>query len=129
VTVWGETAPLQAALARALVADVRATIEALTRDRDEARAHCALLRQEQILHHGDGTDSCFACALSWPKDEPELHDPGCVAAPVKAVRLLNNDADMAELPDLGPAFNRDVLWRHHLAALAADGWDLPEEHA
>lgn len=38
------------------------------------------------------------------------------------------DDDLAELPDLGQAFNRDVLWRHHLACLAADGADLtPEE--
>jgi 3,4-dihydroxyphthalate decarboxylase len=32
--------------------------------------------------------------------------------------------DLAELPDLGAAFNHETLWRHHLAALAADGWDL-----
>jgi 3,4-dihydroxyphthalate decarboxylase len=32
--------------------------------------------------------------------------------------------DLAELPDLGPAFNEATLWRHHLACLAADGWDL-----
>jgi len=37
------------------------------------------------------------------------------------------DADLAELPDLGASFNRDVLWRHHLAALAADGADLTEQ--
>jgi 3,4-dihydroxyphthalate decarboxylase len=34
------------------------------------------------------------------------------------------EADRAELPDLGSAFNEDLLWRHHLAVLAADGWDL-----
>jgi 3,4-dihydroxyphthalate decarboxylase len=34
------------------------------------------------------------------------------------------DDDLAELPDLGDALNRDTLWRFHLAALAADGWDL-----
>ena len=34
------------------------------------------------------------------------------------------DADLAELPDLGGALNEDSLWRFHLAALAADGWDL-----
>lgn len=27
------------------------------------------------------------------------------------------DADLAELPDLGSAFNRETLWRHHLGAL------------
>lgn len=34
------------------------------------------------------------------------------------------DVDRDELPDLGGGFNEDVLWRHHLACLAADGWDL-----
>jgi hypothetical protein len=34
------------------------------------------------------------------------------------------DHDLAELPDLGAPLNRDTLWRFHLAALAADGWDL-----
>ncbi len=34
-------------------------------------------------------------------------------------------ADRAELPDLGTGFNHDVLWRHHLACLEADGWGLP----
>ena len=34
--------------------------------------------------------------------------------------------DLAELPDLGSGFNETVLWRHHLARLAADGLDLPE---
>ena len=29
-------------------------------------------------------------------------------------------ADLAELPDLGGAFNRETLWRHHLAALEQD---------
>ena len=32
------------------------------------------------------------------------------------------DTDLAGLPDLGPGFNQETLWRHHLAALAADGW-------
>ena len=36
------------------------------------------------------------------------------------------DADRAELPDLGSAFNEELLWRHHLACLAADGWGLDE---
>jgi len=39
------------------------------------------------------------------------------------------DADRADLPDLGPSFNEDTLWRHHLACLAADGWDLECEVA
>lgn len=34
------------------------------------------------------------------------------------------DADLAELPDLGSAFNRETLWRHHLAALEQDGRGL-----
>jgi len=34
------------------------------------------------------------------------------------------EVDRAELPDLGSAFNEDLLWRHHLAVLAADGWDV-----
>ena len=34
------------------------------------------------------------------------------------------DADLAELPDLGSAFNRETLWRHHLAALEQDGLGL-----
>ena len=34
------------------------------------------------------------------------------------------DADLAELPDLGGAFNRETLWRHHLAALDRDGFGL-----
>ena len=33
-------------------------------------------------------------------------------------------ADLAELPDLGSAFNRETLWRHHLAALEWDGLGL-----
>lgn len=32
--------------------------------------------------------------------------------------------DLAELPDLGGAFNRETLWRHHLAALEGDGLGL-----
>jgi 3,4-dihydroxyphthalate decarboxylase len=32
--------------------------------------------------------------------------------------------DRRELPDLGAAFNSETLWRHHLACLAADGWDI-----
>lgn len=32
--------------------------------------------------------------------------------------------DIAELPDLGSGFNETTLWRHHLAALDADGWGL-----
>lgn len=35
-----------------------------------------------------------------------------------------SDADRDELPDLGAGFNHDVLWRHHLACLEADGWGL-----
>lgn len=31
------------------------------------------------------------------------------------------EADYAELPDLGSGFNEATLWRHHLAALDADG--------
>ena len=34
------------------------------------------------------------------------------------------DADLAELPDLGGAFNRETLWRHHLAVLEHDGFGL-----
>jgi 3,4-dihydroxyphthalate decarboxylase len=37
-----------------------------------------------------------------------------------------SDADRAELPDLGTAFNEALVWRHHLAVLRADGWDLEE---
>jgi 3,4-dihydroxyphthalate decarboxylase len=38
------------------------------------------------------------------------------------------DSDLAELPDLGAGLNERTLWRFHLAALAADGWDLsPDE--
>ena len=38
-------------------------------------------------------------------------------------------ADRAELPDLGTAFNEDLLWRHHLACLDADGWGLRADPA
>lgn len=34
------------------------------------------------------------------------------------------EADLVELPDLGSAFNRETLWRHHLAALEQDGLGL-----
>ncbi|GAA3598033.1 hypothetical protein GCM10022419_096770 [Nonomuraea rosea] len=34
--------------------------------------------------------------------------------------------DLAELPDLGPAFNRDVAWRHELARLQATKENTPE---
>ena len=34
------------------------------------------------------------------------------------------DADLAEQPDLGSAFNRETLWRHHVAALEQDGLGL-----
>ena len=38
--------------------------------------------------------------------------------------------DLAELPDLGAGLNEHTLWRFHLAALAADGWDLtPDQQA
>lgn len=33
-------------------------------------------------------------------------------------------ADLDELPDLGPGLNTEAAWRFHLASLAADGWDL-----
>ena len=39
------------------------------------------------------------------------------------------DEDLAALPDLGGALNQDALWRFHLAALAADGWDLTDAQA
>jgi ribulose-5-phosphate 4-epimerase/fuculose-1-phosphate aldolase len=32
--------------------------------------------------------------------------------------------DLAALPDLGAGLNTESAWRFHLAALAADGWDL-----
>lgn len=35
-----------------------------------------------------------------------------------------SDEDLAELPDLGTGFNEATLWRHHLAALEADGGGL-----
>lgn len=34
------------------------------------------------------------------------------------------DADRAELPDLGSAFNDDLVWRHHVAKLASRGLAL-----
>jgi ribulose-5-phosphate 4-epimerase/fuculose-1-phosphate aldolase len=38
--------------------------------------------------------------------------------------------DLAALPDLGAGLNTESAWRFHLAALAADGWDLaPDEMA
>jgi 3,4-dihydroxyphthalate decarboxylase len=37
-----------------------------------------------------------------------------------------SDADRAELPDLGTGFNETLLWRHHVAVLRADGWDIEE---
>jgi len=46
-----------------------------------------------------------------------------VAAAGGAVAAIAGD-DLAELPDLGDALNRDTLWRFHLATLAAEGWDL-----
>lgn len=36
-------------------------------------------------------------------------------------------SDRAELPDLGAAFNEALLWRHELASLAADGFDIAED--
>ena len=36
-------------------------------------------------------------------------------------RTLDRDA----LPDLGSTFNEDLVWRHHLACLLADGRDVP----
>ena len=36
------------------------------------------------------------------------------------------EVDRAELPELGSAFNTELLWRHHLACLAADGWGLDD---
>jgi ribulose-5-phosphate 4-epimerase/fuculose-1-phosphate aldolase len=35
--------------------------------------------------------------------------------------------DLAELPDLGAGFNVATLWRHHLACLEADGWNLDDD--
>ena len=32
--------------------------------------------------------------------------------------------DLAELPDLGSAFNDTLLWRYHTARLAHDGMDV-----
>lgn len=36
------------------------------------------------------------------------------------------DEDFAELPDLGSGFNETTLWRHHVAALTADGLALDQ---
>ena len=44
---------------------------------------------------------------------------------VKTVEAAREALDGAPLPDLGPAFNVDASWRHHLACLAADGRDVP----
>ena len=38
-----------------------------------------------------------------------------------------DEADLAELPDLGDTLNHETLWRFQLATLTADGWDLSAE--
>ncbi|MGH1491487.1 MAG: class II aldolase/adducin family protein [Acidimicrobiales bacterium] len=48
-----------------------------------------------------------------------VHSAGAQVRPIPA-------EDLAELPDLGSTFNETTLWRHHLAALAADGFMLEE---
>lgn len=40
-----------------------------------------------------------------------------------------SDADIAELPDLGERFNVNTLWRHHVAALVADGRGLADDRS
>ena len=37
------------------------------------------------------------------------------------------ERDRAELPDLGSAFNEELLWRHHLACLDGNGWGLDDD--
>lgn len=38
-----------------------------------------------------------------------------------------SDADIVDLPDLGESFNVETLWRHHVAALVADGRGLADD--
>jgi 3,4-dihydroxyphthalate decarboxylase len=82
-----------------------------------------LLRGHGLVAIGDGVEEAVLramavdrlCRTAW-----RVAAAGGSLAPIP-------DDDLAELPDLGAALNRDALWRFHLAALAADGWDLSAE--
>ena len=56
----------------------------------------------------------------------DLVDEAAARFPTRAVLTVGGAIrSLAELPDLGAAFNVELLWRHHLAALAAAGLDVP----
>lgn len=82
-----------------------------------------LLRGHGLVTIGDGIEEAVLRAMAVDRLCRTTWRVAAAGASVTAIP----DGDLAELPDLGAALNRDTLWRFHLAALAADGWDLSSE--
>jgi 3,4-dihydroxyphthalate decarboxylase len=82
-----------------------------------------VLRGHGITTTGESVEQALARALA-------LHSLARMASRVAAlggtVRALP-EGDLALLPDLGAAFNDELLWQHHEARLAAAGWALDED--
>jgi ribulose-5-phosphate 4-epimerase/fuculose-1-phosphate aldolase len=79
-----------------------------------------LLRGHGLVAIGDGVEEAVLRAMAVDRLCRTTWRVAAAGASVTAIP----DHDLAELPDLGAPLNRDTLWRFHLAALAADGWDL-----
>jgi 3,4-dihydroxyphthalate decarboxylase len=80
-----------------------------------------LLRGHGLVTSGDSVRQAVLRALAVDRLARmvlDVHRCGATPEEVPA-------EDRAALPDLGGAFNVDLMWRHHLACLAADGWDVP----
>ena len=89
-------------------------------------APVCLLRGHGLVAIGDGLEEAVLRALAVDR---LCRTAWRVAAAGGSLAPIPDD-DLAGLPDLGTALNRDALWRFHLATLAADGWDLsPEERS
>lgn len=86
------------------------------------RAQAVTLRGHGLVSVGESAAAAVLCALhvdTLARLTVGVHRAGVIPEPI-------SDADADALPDLGPAFDTDTLWRHHLACLAADGLDLED---
>ena len=79
-----------------------------------------LLRGHGLVAIGAGVEEAVLRAVAVDRLCRTAWRVAVAGGPVAAIA----DDEMAELPDLGDALNRDTLWRFQLATLAADGWDL-----
>ena len=89
--------------------------------REMGRRPVCLLRGHGLVTSGGSVRQAVLRALAVDRLARivlDVHRCGAVPA---AVSHLDRDA----LPDLGSTFNEDLVWRHHLACLLADGRDMP----